>query len=104
MTAPRSVPGLGERVHLIGIGGAGMSGIARILLARGVTVSGVNYGVSPGDAAIPEPYAYVGPFSGPPGRDDFWNAPFGAYRTAADLTSSEAQLAFFRKGRRRLRA
>ena len=31
---------LGERVHLIGIGGAGMSGIARILLARGVAVSG----------------------------------------------------------------
>ena len=30
----------GERVHLIGIGGAGMSGIARILLARGVVVSG----------------------------------------------------------------
>ncbi len=30
----------GDRVHLIGIGGAGMSGIARILLARGVTVSG----------------------------------------------------------------
>jgi UDP-N-acetylmuramate--alanine ligase len=29
-----------ERVHLIGIGGAGMSGIARILLARGVAVSG----------------------------------------------------------------
>lgn len=32
--------GLGTHVHLIGIGGAGMSGIARILLARGVTVSG----------------------------------------------------------------
>ena len=31
---------LAERVHLIGIGGAGMSGIARILLARGTTVSG----------------------------------------------------------------
>jgi UDP-N-acetylmuramate--alanine ligase len=31
---------LAERVHLIGIGGAGMSGIARILLARGVEVSG----------------------------------------------------------------
>lgn len=29
-----------ERVHLIGIGGAGMSGIARILLARGAQVSG----------------------------------------------------------------
>ncbi len=35
-----SAPVLGERVHLIGIGGAGMSGIARILLARGVAVSG----------------------------------------------------------------
>lgn len=32
--------GVAERVHLIGIGGAGMSGIARILLARGVAVSG----------------------------------------------------------------
>jgi UDP-N-acetylmuramate--alanine ligase len=29
-----------DRVHLIGIGGAGMSGIARILLARGANVSG----------------------------------------------------------------
>ncbi|WP_037067836.1 UDP-N-acetylmuramate--L-alanine ligase [Pseudonocardia acaciae] len=29
-----------ERVHLIGIGGAGMSGVARILLARGAAVSG----------------------------------------------------------------
>jgi UDP-N-acetylmuramate--alanine ligase len=28
------------RVHLAGIGGAGMSGIARVMLARGVTVSG----------------------------------------------------------------
>jgi UDP-N-acetylmuramate--alanine ligase len=35
-----STTALGERVHLIGIGGAGMSGIARILLARGVAVSG----------------------------------------------------------------
>ena len=28
------------RVHVVGIGGAGMSGIARILVARGVVVSG----------------------------------------------------------------
>src|SRR5436305_10217531 len=36
------VPALEElgAVHLVGIGGAGMSGIARILLARGVRVSG----------------------------------------------------------------
>src|SRR3954452_5718710 len=30
------------RVHFIGIGGAGMSGIARIMLARGVPVSGCD--------------------------------------------------------------
>jgi UDP-N-acetylmuramate--alanine ligase len=29
-----------DRVHLVGIGGAGMSGIARILLTRGATVTG----------------------------------------------------------------
>lgn len=34
-----ALQGLG-RVHIIGIGGAGMSGIARILVARGVEVSG----------------------------------------------------------------
>ncbi|GAA2782195.1 UDP-N-acetylmuramate--L-alanine ligase [Saccharopolyspora taberi] len=34
------VAGLLERMHLVGIGGAGMSGIARILLARGQQVSG----------------------------------------------------------------
>ncbi|HEY1617261.1 MAG TPA: Mur ligase domain-containing protein, partial [Streptosporangiaceae bacterium] len=28
------------RVHFAGIGGAGMSGIARIMLARGISVSG----------------------------------------------------------------
>nr|WP_130346471.1 UDP-N-acetylmuramate--L-alanine ligase [Herbihabitans rhizosphaerae] len=33
-------PGALERAHLIGIGGAGMSGVARILLARGKKVSG----------------------------------------------------------------
>ncbi|HWD02945.1 MAG TPA: UDP-N-acetylmuramate--L-alanine ligase [Amycolatopsis sp.] len=34
------LPGELHRAHLIGIGGAGMSGIARILLARGAVVSG----------------------------------------------------------------
>ena len=36
---PADLSGLGH-VHVVGIGGAGMSGIARILVARGVTVSG----------------------------------------------------------------
>ena len=39
---PPDIPAADElgRVHFVGIGGAGMSGIARILLARGVPVSG----------------------------------------------------------------
>jgi hypothetical protein len=37
-----------------------------------------NYGASPGDAAIAEPYLYVGPWT-MDGRDDpFWNQPWGA--------------------------
>ncbi|MGI8881826.1 MAG: UDP-N-acetylmuramate--L-alanine ligase [Jatrophihabitans sp.] len=40
--ATERIPTLTElgRVHIIGIAGAGMSGLARLLLARGVTVSG----------------------------------------------------------------
>ncbi|KZB84611.1 UDP-N-acetylmuramate--L-alanine ligase [Amycolatopsis regifaucium] len=37
---PDNLPDTLTRAHLIGIGGAGMSGIARILLARGAQVSG----------------------------------------------------------------
>ena len=37
---PDDVPDTLSRVHMIGIGGAGMSGVARILLDHGVTVSG----------------------------------------------------------------
>ncbi len=39
-TVPADLPPELTRVHLIGIGGAGMSGIARLLLARGGQVSG----------------------------------------------------------------
>lgn len=35
------------RIHFVGIGGAGMSGIARILLGRGVPVSGSDSAASP---------------------------------------------------------
>ena len=35
------------RVHFVGIGGAGLSGIARIMLARGVEVSGSDASDSP---------------------------------------------------------
>ena len=43
---PVSAEQLG-RVHFVGIGGAGMSGIARILLARGATVTGSDMKDSP---------------------------------------------------------
>jgi UDP-N-acetylmuramate--L-alanine ligase/UDP-N-acetylenolpyruvoylglucosamine reductase len=38
----------GARVHLLGVGGSGMSGLARLLLARGVAVSGSD--LKPGRA------------------------------------------------------
>ena len=48
-----------------------------------ITLGEVNYGVSPGDDAIPAPYAYVGPWT--PRTGDFWNTPFGAARLLNDL-------------------
>jgi hypothetical protein len=59
-----------------------------------VTLDEVNYGVSPGDDAILEPYAYVGPWT--PQTGDFWNTSFGAARLLTELTDV---LAFFQKGR-----
>ena len=45
-----AVPDLSSvrRVHMVGIGGAGMSGIARLLLARGIAVSGSDLKASAG--------------------------------------------------------
>jgi len=45
LTEPVPLEELG-RVHFVGIGGAGMSGIARIMLARGAEVSGSDSGAS----------------------------------------------------------
>ncbi|MGW5190646.1 hypothetical protein ACWEOO_15415 [Kribbella sp. NPDC004138] len=60
----------------------------------GITVDEVNYGVSPGDDHLPEPYAYIGPWT--PRTGAFWNAPFGATRTLAELSDV---LEFFTAGR-----
>jgi len=59
----------------------------------GVTLDEVNYGVSPGDTWLAEPYAYIGPWKVPPGP--FWNAPFGAAARMRDLPDADAVLAFF---------
>jgi hypothetical protein len=63
----------------------------------GITVGEVNYGVSPGDARSPVPYAYVGPWSVPTG-DEFWNAPFGATRELSTFGDADALAQFFRAG------
>ena len=68
----------------------------------GITVGEVNYGVSPGDALIPVPYAYVGPWS-PPAADDFWDQPFGAARDLDSFADAAAVQAFFEESRARLR-
>jgi hypothetical protein len=64
-----------------------------------LTIDEVNYGVSAGDDAIPEPYAYVGPWRAREGA--FWNAPFGATRTRSELGGADARAisAFYAEGR-----
>jgi hypothetical protein len=66
-----------------------------------VTLGEVNYGLSPGDDHLPEPYAYVGPWA-VPAPDDFWNAPFGAARPVVGLGGLDGVRAFFEEGRARL--
>ncbi|MFD7639162.1 hypothetical protein ACFV4P_00765 [Kitasatospora sp. NPDC059795] len=63
-----------------------------------VTVDGVNYGLSPGDSFLAEPYVYVGPPA--PRSGGFWNAPFGAARTLAELGDLSATTSFLAEGRR----
>jgi hypothetical protein len=64
-----------------------------------ITLDAVNYGASPGDDAIPGPYLYVGPHGGPPSRDDYWNAPFGAAATADRIRTAADAVDFFHQGR-----
>ena len=54
--------------------------------------------MSPGDALIPDPYAYVGPWQVPDGP--FWNVPFGAAQPLAELADAAAVAAFFAQGQR----
>ncbi|MGA8248055.1 MAG: hypothetical protein WB797_14225 [Nocardioides sp.] len=64
-----------------------------------ITQGEVNYGVSPGDAHVAEPYAYVGPWA--PRTGDFWNTEFGAARPLTELDAVDALVAFFHEGARR---
>jgi hypothetical protein len=62
----------------------------------------VNYGGSPGDAEHPEPYLYVSPWAKREGA--FWNEPFGATRSAAEVNGVGDAVAFFIEGRRQAEA
>lgn len=55
----RDLPGELTRVHMVGIGGAGMSAVARILLARGGAVSGSDAKESRGVLALRARGAHV---------------------------------------------
>jgi hypothetical protein len=59
----------------------------------GITADEVNYGVSPGDGYLGEPYAYVGPWQ--PRTGPLWNAPFGAARPLRELPEVADVVAFF---------
>jgi hypothetical protein len=61
----------------------------------------VNYGASPGDAQVAEPYLYVGPtgLDLAATGDSFWNQPFGATVTWEGAHSVEDAVELFRRGR-----
>ena len=63
----------------------------------GLSLDEVNYGISPGDGGHPGPYAYVGPWEARTG--EFWNVPFGALRSADEVTDVFAITEFFIAGR-----
>ncbi len=71
----------------------------------GITAAAINYGASPGDDHVADPYLYVGPHDGrPPGDPAFWNAPSGAVRTFRQVGTVAEAAAFFRDGRARVLA
>lgn len=66
----------------------------------GISAAQVNYGVSPGDEHVLDPYLYVGPHDVPSfDQEGFWNAPFGAARTIHEIDSADDAVAFFHAGR-----
>jgi hypothetical protein len=62
----------------------------------GISLDEVNFGVSPGDSHVAEPYAYVGPWVRREGP--FWNMSFGAIRPMRELPDVDSVAAFFREG------
>jgi hypothetical protein len=63
----------------------------------GIRIEDINYGISPGDAYLTEPYAYVGVDPVPDG--EFWNAPFGAARPVRAFAGADELCAFLVEAR-----
>lgn len=65
----------------------------------GIRVDAVNFGISPGDGYLGEPYAYVGVDSVP--ADPFWNAPFGTARVMSAFGDAASVRDYFLDARDR---
>ena len=66
----------------------------------GIRLDAVNYGISPGDDYLPEPYAYVGVDAVPVG-DPYWNAPFGRVEPMTEFVEPATLRDFFAEARTR---
>ena len=66
----------------------------------GIRLADINYGVSPGDSHLAEPYAYVGIDPIPP-DDPYWNAPFGATRPVTMFPDAQSLREFFEEAQQR---
>ncbi len=91
MTGPPLPPEL-ARVHLVGIGGAGMSGIARILLDRGALVSGSDAKESRGVAALRARGAQVSIGHDPANLDLLPGGPTAVITTYAAIPKTNPEL------------
>jgi hypothetical protein len=73
-----------------------------LALEMGPPESRANYGGSPGDDTVDEPYLYVGPHTQREGP--FWNVSFGAVLTYGQIRAGADEAQFLAEGRARLRA
>lgn len=88
----RDLPEVLRRVHMVGIGGAGMSGIARILLDRGGQVSGSDAKESRGLAALRARGAQVRVGHDPSALDMLDGGPTAVVSTHAAIPKTNPEL------------
>lgn len=89
---PAELPDHLQRVHMVGIGGAGMSGLARILLARGGAVSGSDAKDGRGVLALRTRGAIVTIGHDPSALDSLPGGPTVVVSTRAAIPDSNPEL------------